>query len=204
MEELIDYWTGQGTLTEKQEMVEDKQEVAAEAVNSEALATEANMVQMQLDVDLNAQIQSQNASSSTSSPLEHMVLPSGHIADVNCVLLLGGDGAVCASGSRDRNVNLWDLNEGSRGALMHTLGGRGTISTHRGWVWCLASSGPLLASGSFDSTVKLWDLQAGGAERGLIQCKAAVLCLSCERDTVLAGSHDQRLSIYDTRGQSQH
>lgn len=199
MEELIGYWKGQGTPTEKQEMVEDRQEVAAEAVNGEASAAEANMVQMQLDVDLNAQIQSQNASSSTSSPLEHMVLPSGHIADVNCVLLLGGAGAVCASGSRDRNVNLWDLNEGPRGALMHTLGGRGTISTHRGWVWCLASSGPLLASGSFDSMVKLWDLQAGGAERGLIQCKAAVLCLSCERDTVLAGSHDQRLSIYDTR-----
>ncbi|XP_051995981.1 F-box/WD repeat-containing protein 9 [Xyrauchen texanus] len=138
-------------------------------------------------------------SSSSSSPLERIILPSGHIADVNCVLLLGGEGALCASGSRDRNVNIWDLRQGPRGALMHTLGAPGVISTHRGWVWCLASSGPLLASGSFDSTIRLWDLEAEGAELGLIKCKAAVLCMACERDTVLAGTHDQKLSIFDTR-----
>ncbi|XP_052407614.1 F-box/WD repeat-containing protein 9 [Carassius gibelio] len=203
MEQLIGCWTG----LENQAV---RQEEAAGGVNGE------NLVEMQLDADLNGaaeageenvQVQSQNASdsphltesSSTSSPLEHIILPSGHIADVNCVLLLGGEEALCVSGSRDRNVNLWDLREGPRGKLMYTLAGRGTISTHRGWVWCLASSGPLLASGSFDSTIRLWDLEAGGAERGLIQCKAAVLCLSCERDTLLAGSHDQKLSIYDTR-----
>ncbi|XP_042577301.1 F-box/WD repeat-containing protein 9-like [Cyprinus carpio] len=203
MEQLIGCWTGHENQAERQEE-------AAGGVNSE------NLVDMQLDVDLNGaaeageenvQVQSQNASdsphliasSSTSSPLEHIILPSGHIADVNCVLLLGGEEALCVSGSRDRNVNLWDLREGPRGKLMHTLTGCGSISTHRGWVWCLASSGPLLASGSFDSTIRLWDLEAGGAERRLIQCKAAVLCLSCERDTVLAGSHDQKLSIFDTR-----
>ncbi|KAI4881311.1 hypothetical protein NFI96_029923 [Prochilodus magdalenae] len=138
----------------------------------------------------------------TPSPppaLEHITLPSGHIADVNSVLLVGGDGSVCASGSRDRNVNLWDLRKGPRGVLLRTLGGRGLFSTHRGWVWCLAASGPLLASGSFDSTVRLWDLEAGGAERGLIRGRAAVLCLSCQADTLLAGSHDQKVSIYDTR-----
>lgn len=211
MEQLIGCWTGQENRGEG-----ERQEEAVGGVNGEVPLAEGNLEEMQLDVDLNGaaeagdenvQVQSQNApdsphlieSSSTSSPLEHIILPSGHIADVNCVLLLGGTGALCASGSRDRNVNLWDLREGSRGTLMHTLAGRGTISTHRGWVWCLASSGPLLASGSFDSTVRLWDLEAGGAERGLIQCKAAVLCLSCERDMVLAGSHDQKLSIFDTR-----
>ncbi|XDV12480.1 hypothetical protein PO909_001149 [Leuciscus waleckii] len=211
MEQLIGCWTGLENRGEG-----ERQEEAVVGANGEVPSAERNLEEMQLDVDLNGaaeagdenmQVQSQNApdslnlieSSSTSSPLEHIILPSGHIADVNCVLLLGGTGALCASGSRDRNVNLWDLRDGSRGTLMHTLAGRGTISTHRGWVWCLASSGPLLASGSFDSTVRLWDLEAGGAERGLIQCKAAVLCLSCERDTVLAGSHDQRLNIFDTR-----
>ncbi|XP_017575738.2 F-box/WD repeat-containing protein 9 [Pygocentrus nattereri] len=131
--------------------------------------------------------------------LEHITLPSGHIADVNSVLLVGGEGVVCASGSRDRNVNLWDLRRGPRGVLLRTLGGRGLFSTHRGWVWCLAANGPLLASGSFDSTVRLWDLEAGGTERGLIRGRAAVLCLSCQADTLLAGSHDQKVSIYDTR-----
>ncbi|KAJ8398722.1 hypothetical protein AAFF_G00419190 [Aldrovandia affinis] len=135
----------------------------------------------------------------SSTALERFSLPSGHIAEVNTVLLVGGAGAMCASGSRDRNVNLWDLREGTRGTLLRTLGGQGLFSTHRGWVWCLAARGPLLCSGSFDSTVRLWDLEAGGADRGLIQGRAAVLCLSCQRDALLAGSYDKKVSIYDTR-----
>ncbi|XP_071383965.1 F-box/WD repeat-containing protein 9 [Centroberyx affinis] len=131
--------------------------------------------------------------------LECVSLTSGHIAQVNSVLLVGDDGRVCATGSRDWNVKLWDLQVGSNGTLLHTLGGQGHFSTHRGWVWCLASRGPLLASGGFDSTVRLWDLEAGGAERGLIRARAAVLCLSCQTDVLLAGTFDKRISMYDTR-----
>lgn len=133
--------------------------------------------------------------------LECITLPSGHIAQVNSVLLVGGEGTVCATGSRDWNVKLWDLQAGSGGMLLHTLGGQGDFSTHRGWVWCLASQGPLLASGGFDSTVRLWDLEAGGAERGLIRAGAAVLCLSCQTDVLLAGTFDKRVNMYDTRGE---
>lgn len=133
--------------------------------------------------------------------LECITLPSGHIAQVNSVLLVGGEGKVCATGSRDWNVKLWDLQASSGGTLLHTLGGQGDFSTHRGWVWCLASQGPLLASGGFDSTVRLWDLEAGGAERGLIRPGAAVLCLSCQTDVLLAGTFDKRVSMYDTRGE---
>ncbi|XP_041735119.1 F-box/WD repeat-containing protein 9 isoform X1 [Coregonus clupeaformis] len=145
-----------------------------------------------------------NGSSCPPSPppaLERLSLPSGHIAEVNSVLLVGGEGAVCASGSRDRNVNLWDLREGgSTGRLLHTLGGQGLFSTHKGWVWCLAARGPLLASGSFDSTVRLWDLGAQGAERGLIRARAAVLCLALpQTDVLLAGTYDKKVSVYDTR-----
>ncbi|XP_048848132.1 F-box/WD repeat-containing protein 9 [Brienomyrus brachyistius] len=128
--------------------------------------------------------------------LEHFCLPSAHIAEVNCLLLVGPEGALCASGSRDRNVILWDLRERQ---LLHTLRAPGLFSSHRGWVWCLAGCGPLLCSGSFDSTVRLWDLEAGGAECGLIRGHAAVLCLSCQADVLLAGSVDKKVSIYDTR-----
>lgn len=133
--------------------------------------------------------------------LERITLPSEHIAQVNSVLLVGGEGKVCATGSRDWNVKLWDLQTGCGGTLLHTLAGQGAFSTHHGWVWCLASQGPLLASGGFDSTVKLWDLQAGGAERGLIRAGAAVLCLSYQPDVLLAGTLDKRVSMYDTRGE---
>ncbi|KAM9346051.1 F-box/WD repeat-containing protein 9-like [Symphorus nematophorus] len=131
--------------------------------------------------------------------LECITLPSRHIAQVNSVLLVGGEGAVCATGSRDWNVKLWDLQGSSGGTVLHTLGRQGDFSTHRGWVWCLASQGPLLASGGFDSTVRLWDLQAGGADRGLIRAGAAVLCLSFQRDVLLAGTFDKRVSMYDPR-----
>lgn len=212
MEQLIGLWTPQEDQTNRQEQKEIPDDLApgaAGGVDGEVVGENPFEMQVDLNVgDENMPVSSQNGlqgmdadltTSISSSPLDHIVLPSGHIADVNCVLLLGGEGALCASGSRDRNVNLWDLRQGSKGTLLCTLSDRGFISTHRGWVWCLASSGPLLASGSFDSTVRLWDLAAGGAARGLIRCKAAVLCLSCEGDTVLAGSHDQKLSIYDTR-----
>ncbi|KAM9746140.1 F-box/WD repeat-containing protein 9 [Menidia menidia] len=131
--------------------------------------------------------------------LECVILPSDHISQVNSVLLLGGEGAVCATASRDYNVKLWDLQEGSNGTLLYTLGKQGDLSTHGGWVWCLASEGPLLATGGFDSTVRLWDLQAGGADRGVIRTGAIVLCLSCQTDLLLAGTFDKRINMYDTR-----
>ncbi|XP_069005368.1 F-box/WD repeat-containing protein 9 [Embiotoca jacksoni] len=131
--------------------------------------------------------------------LECITLPSGHIAQVNSVLLLGGEGAVCATASRDWNVKLWDLQAGSSGTMLHSLVGQSDFSTHRGWVWCLASQPPLLASGGFDSTVRLWDLQAGGTEKGVIRAGAAVLCLSYQADVLLAGTFDKRVSLYDPR-----
>nr|XP_046272139.1 F-box/WD repeat-containing protein 9 [Scatophagus argus]XP_046272140.1 F-box/WD repeat-containing protein 9 [Scatophagus argus]XP_046272141.1 F-box/WD repeat-containing protein 9 [Scatophagus argus]XP_046272142.1 F-box/WD repeat-containing protein 9 [Scatophagus argus] len=131
--------------------------------------------------------------------LERITLPLDHIAQVNTVLLVGGEGTVCATGSRDREVKLWDLQPGSGGTLLHTLGEQGGFGTHQGWVWCLASQGPQLASGGFDSVVKLWDLHAGGAERGQIRAGAAVLCLSYQSDVLLAGTFDKRVNMYDTR-----
>lgn len=213
MEQLIGLWTPQEDHTERQEQ--------REIPDGAAGGVDGEVQESRMDVesngaaeveDGNMPVSSQNdpqgmdpdpiTFSSSSSPLEHVVLPSVHIADVNCVQLLGGEGAMCASGSRDRNVNIWDLRQGSRGTLLHTLGDRGFLRTHRGWVWCLASNGPLLASGAFDSTIRVWDLAAGGAAWDRIQLEAAVLCLNFERDTMLAGSHDRKIRIYDTRGES--
>uniref|UniRef100_A0A3Q2YQI7 F-box and WD repeat domain containing 9 n=1 Tax=Hippocampus comes TaxID=109280 RepID=A0A3Q2YQI7_HIPCM len=131
--------------------------------------------------------------------LECITLLSGHIAEVNSVLLVGGDGAICATGSRDRDVKLWNLQADSSNMLMHTLVGQGHFNTHQGWVWCLASQGPLLASGGFDRTVRLWDLQACGAERGVIRTEAAVICLSCLPDVLLAGTFNENVQMYDPR-----
>lgn len=138
-------------------------------------------------------------SPSPSPALECVTLPSDHIAHINSVLLVGGEGKFCATGSRDWNVKLWDLEAGPSGSLLHTLGGRGHFTTHKGWVWCLASQGPLLASGGFDKTVRLWDLPSGGAERGTIKAGAAVLCLSYQPNMLLAGTFDRKVTMYDPR-----
>lgn len=156
----------------------------------------ANGIQVQVE-------QPQLSRSPTPSPaLECITLPSQHVAQVNTVLLLGGEGKACATGSRDYNVKLWDLKKGPEVALLHTLVGRGAFSTHQGWVWCMATQGQLLASGSFDSTVKLWDLQAGGAERGLINAGGAVHCMSFQPDVLLTSTWDKRISVYDIRGEA--
>uniref|UniRef100_H3C686 F-box and WD repeat domain containing 9 n=1 Tax=Tetraodon nigroviridis TaxID=99883 RepID=H3C686_TETNG len=125
-------------------------------------------------------------------------LPLKHFAQIDTILLLGGEATVCVTGSRDRNVHLWDL-QSDAGRLRHTFAERGTFSTHQGWVWCLGAQGNSLASGAFDSTIRLWDLQACGTEMGLIRTGAPVHCLSYQPDVLLAGTIDRKVNMYDPR-----
>ncbi|XP_060883068.1 F-box/WD repeat-containing protein 9 [Labrus mixtus] len=197
MEQLTTCWTGQAHLKAKQTQEgEGERQPQDVALNpQEDLAEPQNQ-----ENGRRIEIDEHQPPRSLSPPpeLECIHLPSGHIAQVNSVLLMG-EGTVLATGSRDRNVKLWDLQAGSGATLLHTLGGQGDFSTHRGWVWCLSALGHQLASGGFDSTVRLWDLQAGGAKMGLIRAGAAVLCLSYQADVLLAGTFDKRVNMYDPR-----
>ncbi|TNM97289.1 hypothetical protein fugu_015445 [Takifugu bimaculatus] len=130
--------------------------------------------------------------------LDRISLPLKHFARIDTILLMGEEATICATGSRDRNVHLWDL-QSDGGKLRHTFAERGTFSTHQGWVWCLGCQGNSLASGAFDSTIRLWDLQACGAEMGLIRTGAPVHCLSYQPDMLLAGTVDRKVNMYDPR-----
>lgn len=199
MEQLINCWTGRAPLRVRQTQQDEGESEQMKQPQGDAPhpqqepRNQENGGPVEMDKHLPPR------SSSPPPALECIPLPSGHIAQVNSVLLMGGGGSVLATGSRDWNVKLWDLQAGCGATLLHTLGGQGDFNTHRGWVWCLACQDHQLASGGFDSTVRLWDLQAGGAKRGLIRTGAAVLCLSCQSDVLLAGTFDKRVNMYDPR-----
>lgn len=119
----------------------------------------------------------------------------GHNGFLNCVTV-SPDGSLCASGGKDGNAMLWDLNEGKH---LYTLGGGEVInalvfSPNRYWL-CAATG----------QAVKIWDLESKSlvdelkvdrlSTNGPVECMS--LAWSSDGQTLFAGYTDNLIRVYD-------
>lgn len=118
----------------------------------------------------------------------------GHSGYLNCVTV-SPDGSLCASGGKDKQAMLWDLNEGKH---LYTLDGGDiinalTFSPNR--YWLCAATGP---------TIKIWDLECKSVVDELRQdvlgsgtqpeCKS--LAWSTDGQTLFAGYSDNNIRVW--------
>jgi serine/threonine protein kinase len=123
----------------------------------------------------------------------------GHTDSVTSVAFTN-DGRLLASGSKDKTVMLWQVDNGL--ALR-------TFQDHTDWVRAVAFGphGRSLASGSDDRTVKLWDLAnladmfSGKMLQSLQGRTKSVLSVAVnpKGDTLAAGSKDGFIKLWDTQ-----
>ena len=109
------------------------------------------------------------------------------------VLAFSADGTRLASGSTDKTVRLWDINNRDKWI---------TLQKHTNWINVLAFSpdGKMLASGSVDKTVQLWDTSTGellATFTGHINGITA-LAFSPDSTTLVSGSADGMIQFWDT------
>lgn len=115
---------------------------------------------------------------------------SAHSDWVRC-LSFTPEGTRLVSGSFDKTIKVWQLDEG---IAIHTL------ADHLKGVFALAVSpdGKLLASGSWDELIKLWNLETGTLLQNLNQHQASVrsLAISGDSSTLISGSFDQTIKLW--------
>ena len=87
------------------------------------------------------------------------------------VLAFSPDGKMIASGSKDKTVQLWDIEKDKKLA---------TLETHEGWITALAFSadGKTLASGDADKVIKLWDVDTHKERATLLGHKNTISTLT--------------------------
>jgi len=127
------------------------------------------------------------------------VCSNAHYSSVDCVKVIR-DGKLVVSGSRDRGINIWNVESVRKGQSRPCYK---LPDAHKGWVWSFSAddSTASLVSGSWDNTVKFWDVSSQGLRetRKAVNLKVAVLSTDMLEHTAVAGTFDKKVVIMDTR-----
>lgn len=111
------------------------------------------------------------------------ILP-GHRSAVRCLTIYNG---CLISGSYDRTVKLWDLNDECK-----CIGSLGT----RGSVWALCVHDGMLIGAVGDSSIKVWRMDTWHQVTTLSGHRGLVLALACHGDRLISGSDDRCLRVW--------
>ena len=132
--------------------------------------------------------------------MKAIVCSNAHYSSVDCVKIIKD---LVISGSRDRGINIWNIDDVKKGVSKPCLK---LPDAHKGWVWSFSSKsgevgGTDLVSGSWDNTVKFWSLSSSSLleTRKPVNLKVAVLSTDMLENTVVAGTYDKKVVIMDAR-----
>ncbi|CAI5442993.1 unnamed protein product [Caenorhabditis angaria] len=132
----------------------------------------------------------------------------GHSATVDSVVLFNKNSKrFCLSGSRDRSIRLWDIENIERNEDID--GNRWTIgindNAHQGWIWNIAKdreNDDVFYTTSWDSTVKSWEItESTIREKQNVRVGSAAQCVSClpETNEIVCTTFAKRVAVIDKR-----
>ncbi|KAI7896032.1 WD40-repeat-containing domain protein [Mucor mucedo] len=121
-------------------------------------------------------------------PVKHELIVDNETQHNGGIYCLQFDHSILVTGSRDRNLKVWDI---KTGRLKFTLEG------HSGSVLCLQFDHRYLITGSSDSTLIVWDIHTGQKIKSLVGHGESVLNVKLLGNTVVSCSKDRTVRIWD-------
>lgn len=127
-----------------------------------------------------------------------------HTDQVTCLKTSLGDPSLLLSGSRDKTINVWQLNKSSEstyeGTVVRKLEGHHHIVEDID----LSSDGQFCLSASWDRTLRLWDLGTGDCTKKFHAHTNDVLSCSFSPDNriIISGSRDKTVRLWNTIGEN--
>uniref|UniRef100_A0A0N5ASG1 F-box domain-containing protein n=1 Tax=Syphacia muris TaxID=451379 RepID=A0A0N5ASG1_9BILA len=126
----------------------------------------------------------------------------GHTATVDALQFFSSsDGSrFCVSGSRDRSLVLWDIENMVVNEKVVWKVATYDLA-HQGWIWSVSvSDSEIFCSCGWDRCVKRWQIAKGSMEvTNSTVCSGTVLRVLCDKDTVFYSTFDRKVGLMDAR-----